>query len=354
VSLAPLSMRNLHAVGSVSPLPHNGGIVLHQVYNEQNPQSSIWIPPFVNYSHPSEIWRGYAAEAERRAGRSLSPREVDDYWKEQGLAFIRDQPGQVLGDVARKSLMFLADTEVPNNRYLAEERLFSPVLALLPPPMAWLLSAGLAGLVWLGMQDRRWPIIAAPIVISWLIMAVFWAEDRYRFHAAPALALCGGIWITGIAQAVVGVGRGAPSARRRLAVLGLLALCIFAVSMELGRRFPPPAVRWDHVVWGYIKMGKTGEARALAERVAVEQPDNGPIVEALGYLAATGRQYEEAVRDYQRAVELRPRSYLAHYNLAKALLALGRRAQAADEAKAAMMLEPSPETQALLNQIEAP
>jgi predicted Zn-dependent protease len=101
-------------------------------------------------------------------------------------------------------------------------------------------------------------------------------------------------------------------------------------------------------------MGKTREARALAERVAVEQPDNGPIVEALGYLAATGQQYEEAVRDYQRAVALRPRSYLAHYNLAKALLALGRRPQAADEAKAAMILEPSPETQALLNQIEGP
>ena len=353
LSLMPWSMRNFHALGSLSPLPHNGGIVLHQVYNAQNPQSAIWIPPFVNYSHPSEIWRGYAAEADRRAGRSLSPFEVDEYWKDEGLAFMRDHPGQVLEDVAHKSLVFLADIEVPNNRSSAEERLFSPILGLLPRPMAWLLAMGLAGLAWFAMQDRRWPVIAAPIAVSWLTVAVFWAEDRFRFHAAPVLALCSGIWIDGIAQCFHNVRRWPLSARRQLAADGLLAVLIFVTSLHLASRFPPPTVRWDHVVWGYVKMGKLQEARTLAERVALEQPDNGPVLEALGYLAATEQQYGEAVRDLQRAIALRPRSYLAHYNLAKALLALGNRAQAADEAKVAMSLSPSAETQALVSQTEA-
>ncbi|MGO9995202.1 MAG: glycosyltransferase family 39 protein [Steroidobacteraceae bacterium] len=353
LALLPWSIRNFHAFGSLSPLPHNGGIVLHQVYNAQNPQSAIWIPPFVNYSHPSEIWRGYAAEADRRAGRSLSPSEVDEYWNDEGLAFMRGHPGQVLEDVVHKSLVFLSDTEVPNNRSSAEERLFSPILDLLPLPMAWLLAMGLAGLVWFAMQDRRWPIIAAPIAISWLTVAVFWAEDRFRFHAAPVLALCSGIWLDGIAREASNVRRRPLSARRELAAYGLMAVLIFVTSLHLARRFPPPAVRWDHVVWGYIKMGKIQEARILATRVSLEQPDNGPVLEALGYLAATGQQYGEAVRDYQRAIALRPRSYLAHYNLAKALLALGARAQAADEAKIAMSLAPSAETQALVSQTEA-
>ncbi|MGA2188107.1 MAG: glycosyltransferase family 39 protein [Steroidobacteraceae bacterium] len=354
LSLMPWSMRNFHASGSLSPLPHNSGIVLHQVYNAQNPQSAIWIPPFVNYSHPSEIWRGYAAEAERRAGRTLAPGEVDGYWKGEGLAFMRDHPGQVLGDMAHKSLVFLAATEVPNNRSSAEERLFSPVLALLPPPMAWLLAMGLSGLVWLAIQDRRWPVLAAPIAISWLTMAAFWAEDRFRFHAVPVLALCSGIWIDGIARKFGDVRGWSSPARRQSAIFGLLAVLIFATSLLLGRRFPPPEVRWDHVVWGYIKMGRIEDARSLAERVALEQPDNGPILEALGYLAATSQHYEEAVRSYQRAILVRPRSYLAHYNLAKALLALGMRAQAADEAKIALSLEPSADTRALVTQTEAP
>lgn len=359
-ALAPWSARNWHAFGSASPLPHNGGIVLHQAYNSENPESTIWIPPFVNYLHPSEIWRGYAAEAERRSGRPLTPREADAYWRKEALDFMREHPGQVIADdAARKSLAFLADSEIPNNRSSAEERLFSPILRLLPPPMAWLLALGLTGLIWFAREDRRWPIVAAPIAISWLTVAAFWAEDRFRFHAVPVLALSSGILIDGLClslsvRGASGAAIGAVPRRRRAAVFGLVAVAIGALSLVLGRQFPPPAVRWDHVVWGYIKMGKLEEARALAERVALEQPDNGPVWEAMGYLAVARRQYSDAVQHYQRAVALRPRSYLAHYNLAKALLAQERRPEAAAEARIAESLHPSAEARALLNQAEEP
>jgi tetratricopeptide (TPR) repeat protein len=357
VSVLPWSARNFHAFGSLSPLPHNGGIVLHQAYNVGNPESAIWIPPFVNYLHPSEIWRGYAAEADRRTGRPLSPREADAYWRKEALDFMREHPGQVLADAAHKSAIFLADTEMPNNRSSAEERLFSPVLRLLPPPMAWLLAMGLAGLVWLGREDRRWPIVAAPIAISWLTVAAFWAEDRFRFHAVPVLALSSGIWIDGLSRSLTARRVRDPAkdtvGRREVAAFGVLALAIGAASLYLGRQFPPPAIHWDHVVWGYIKMGKVEEARTLAERIALEQPDNGPVWEAMGYLAAARQQYPDAVRDYRRAVALRPRSYLAHYNLAKALLALERRPEAAAEARIAASLDPSTDARALLDQAEA-
>ena len=347
LSLLPWVVRNSHAYGGLSPLPHNGGIVLHQIYNEQNPESGIWIPPFVNYSHPSEIWRGYAAEASRREGRVLSPPEVDRYWRDQALIYIKEHPAEVLRGVLHKSLAFLSATEVPNNRFSAEERMFSPVLALLPAPATWLLALGLAGLVWFALEDRRWLIIAAPIFIAWLTMAVFWAEDRFRFHATPLLALCSGVWIDEVVRHFKDVRRW------QIPTFVLLAGLIAAGSLYLGSQNPPPPVRWDHIVWGYIKMGEILEARELAQRIAREQPDNGPILEALGYTAAANRQYEEAAQDLERAIALRPRSHVAHSNLARAYLALGRRAEAAQEAKIAIDLYPSPEYQALLGQIEA-
>jgi tetratricopeptide (TPR) repeat protein len=347
LSLLPWVVRNFHAYGGLSPLPHNGGIVLHQIYNEQNPGSGIWIPPFVNYSHPSEIWRGYAAEASRREGRALSPPEVDRYWRDQALTYMKEHPAEVLRGVLHKSLAFLSATEVPNNRFSAEERMFSPVLALLPAPATWLLALGLAGLVWLALEDRRWLIIAAPIFIAWLTMAVFWAEDRFRFHATPLLALCSGVWIDEVVRHFKDVRRW------QIPTFVLLAGLIAAGSLYLGSQNPPPPIRWDHIVWGYIKMGEVPQARELAQRIAQEQPDNGPILEALGYTAAANRQYEEAAQDLERAIALRPRSHVAHSNLARAYLALGRRAAAAQEAKIAIDLYPSPEYQALLGQIEA-
>src|SRR5258708_10203563 len=114
-----------------------------------------------------------------------------------------------------------------------------------------------------------------------------------------------------------------------------------AASLVLGRQFPPPAIRWDHVVWGYIKMGKVEEARALAERISLEQPENGPVWGAMGYLAAARKQYPDAVLNYQRAVALRPRSYLAHYNLANAWLALDRRPEAEAQPRIAGSLHPT-------------
>ncbi len=349
VGLLPWSLRNNHAYGSLAPVPHNGGIVLQQVYNPQNPRAELWLAPFVNYLHPSEIWTGYAAEASRRAGRALSPQEVDRYWHDEAMSYIEQHPGQVIGDILRKGVVgWFSSTELANNRSDVEERMFSPVLAWLPSPSAWLLGMGLAGLIWLALEDRRWLILCVPIALGWLTMAIFFTESRFRFHAASMLALCSGIWIDQLARLV----RDRVKVAWPAAFVGLTAV-IVAASILLGLRNPPPPVRWDHVVWGYINMHRIPEAQALAERISKEQPDNGPIFEALGYTAVVRRDYAAAEKAFQRAVELRPNSHVAHFNLARAYLALGDRSHAAEEAARAVRLYPSPDYQALLEQITA-
>jgi rhomboid protease GluP len=100
-------------------------------------------------------------------------------------------------------------------------------------------------------------------------------------------------------------------------------------------------------------MGKVDEARVIAQRIALEQPDNGPILEALGFTAIKRMDFAEAAEDYERAIAARPRSHVAHYNLAKVYLQLGNRTRALEEAKAAADLNPSPDYLGLVGQIEA-
>ena len=347
VAMLPWSIRNYDAYGSFTPLPHNGGIVLQQVYNDQNPRAEIWIPPFVTYLHPSEIWNGYAAEASRRAGHSLSPAQVDRYWHDQAMAYIEQHPGAVAGDILRKSSGMLSNSELANNRSDAEERMFSTVLAMLPQPAAWLLGMGLAGLVWLGRTDRRWPIVAIPILLAWLTMAVFFAESRFRFHAASMLALASGIWIDQVVQQI------RAREKKPLMVFVPLALGLVALSFVLGSRTPQPPIGWDRIAWGYINMGRIREAQLLATRIAQSQPDNGAILEALGFTDAVQKQYPEAAQVLQRAVELRPRSHVAHFNLARVYLSLGDRQRAQAEAQAAEELHPSADYEALLSRIQS-
>lgn len=347
IGLAPWSLRNHYAGGSLSPLPHNGGIVLHQIYNVSNPEAEIWIPAFVSYLEPSEIWRGYATEATRVAGHSLTPSEVDRYWRNEALSFMVRHPAEVLADVGRKGLGWISNSEVANNRSSAEERMFSPVLSWLPSPAAWLLGMGLVGLVGFALDDRRWAILALPVALSWLTTAVFFAESRFRFHCASILALCSGIWIEQLALRPRGLSK------QRAATFAGAAVLIVLTSVWLGTRTPPVRVAWDRIAWGYIKMGRIAQAEAIAEKVSREQPDNGPIFEALGYIAVVQKHYDEAAQAFQRAVEIRPRSHVAHYNLARVYMALGDRKRAVQEAAVATHLYPSPDYEALLSRLNS-
>jgi len=128
---------------------------------------------------------------------------------------------------------------------------------------------------------------------------------------------------------------------------------IATLSVWLGSRAPPPAVRWDHVVWGYLKMGRNVQAEQIARRIVGEQPGNAPVLEALGVIEASQSRYAEAQRDLQRALELRPSSHVGHYNLARVFLAEDDRPRALAEARAALALYAAPEYQELLQRIEA-
>jgi hypothetical protein len=346
LALAPWSLRNYAADGSLSPLPHNGGVVLDQLYNAKNPTSSIWVPDFVNYLDPIETWRGYAVEAAKRQGRALAPADVDAYWKHEALNYMADHPATVIKLVLQKTAKFFSANEIPINRSLEEESMFSPVLRWLPAPAAWLLAMGTAGLIWLAIADRRWPIVAAPILIALLTFTFFWAEDRFRFHAMAVLALCSGVWVDRMASDA------AARQWRKIAIFATLAGFIGAASIYLGSKFPPAPIRWYQVAWGYIHMDKISQARSIAERIASQEPQNEQILEALGYTAIARQDYSEAASDYQRAIALRPRSHIAHYNLAKVYLKLGDLKQAEQQAQIAVNLDASPDYKVLLDQIQ--
>jgi tetratricopeptide (TPR) repeat protein len=206
---------------------------------------------------------------------------------------------------------------------------------------------GLAGLLWLAVQDRRWPIVALPLVIALLTSALFWAEDRFRFHALAVLALCSGIWVDAMVRRMQ-LRQFAP-----ILAFGAAALGVCSASLALGQTVKTPPLHWDQIVWGYIKMGRPQQAQATAERVLGEQQDNAPILEALGYLAILHRDYAVAAAAYEHAIRIRPRSDQAHFNLAKIYVELNQREQALQQAKIAASLKPDPDYQRLVTTLQA-
>jgi uncharacterized protein HemY len=136
-------------------------------------------------------------------------------------------------------------------------------------------------------------------------------------------------------------------------IFGASAAALLGISLALGATISPPALHWDQIVWGYIKMGHPQQAQGIAERVAREQPENAPMLEALGYLAVLRHDYAAAASFYRQALTLRPRSDQAHFNLAKVYLELNDRERAREQAKIAMSLKPDPDYQRLVAELES-
>jgi len=348
--LALLSVRNERISSTWSPLPNNGGVVLHHLYNPENPKAALLLPKFVKYGTPSQIWRDYSREAERRLGHALTPHEVDQYWRSEATGYIASHPVDVLDNGLRKLGEFVAYIEVPNNRSLMQDRLFSPVLRALPSPFGWLFALGVPGIALLLYRDRRAVLVIAPIFVAVATVAVFFSEDRFRFHAVPMLALGAGVFLEQLYSWI-------KSHEYKRYVIGMaVSILLGTSSVLLARQMPQPQIVWDRVIWGYLKMNDRAAlvpAKELAMRVAAEQPQNPKIQEALAYIAAAEGRYADAVAYYRRTTELRTDDHAAHYNLAKMLLKVGNDAEAVKEAKVAADIDPLPEYQQLLDELRA-
>ncbi len=347
MALLPWSVRNFQSDGRISPLPLNGGVVLHQVYNAENPLSRNFIPTFVGYANPGEIWRGYSTEAARRAGHALTLREIDRYWYGEAWSYMSTNPGVVIQHVASKALFFMSNAEYPNNRFLREERLFSPVLRFLPYEPGVLLALALIGLLSLTRADRRWVLLGAPLGVAWVTSALYFAEDRFRFQASAVIAIVCGI----LANQMWRCWRDRD--RRQLVQLFGGAAILLTISLLVQHFKPPPDVSLEHLIWRYAKAGRRADAHAVAVRAVALEPANSAPLEALAYLDGAEGRLDLAAEEYRRAIELRPQLYAAHFNLALVYLALHDRAAAAREARIAVTLNPDPTYVALLQRLTA-
>jgi Tfp pilus assembly protein PilF len=347
LGLAPWMARNASLGLGWTPVPLNGGIVLHHLYNARNPTAETALPEFVDYRHPIAIWRGYRREAERILGRELTPKEVDRFWRSEARAYVAAHPIQTASNALRKLGLFVAWPEIPNNRSFEEERQFSTVLARLPAPFGWLLAFGVPGLVLLVLSDRRGWAAWLPLGTCVATIMVFFAEDRFRFHAVPILALGSGL-------AADQCWRWA-RARETRAIFGLALSCaaIGLSSAALARIVPNARIEASRQAWGYLRMGETARAERIVDEGLARGDPDAALHDLRGFLAARRGDHRLAVEAYTRSIGLRPNATETRVQLARSLWAERRHAEAIAMLEGAIERHPQPETRSLLAQWSA-
>jgi Flp pilus assembly protein TadD len=85
------------------------------------------------------------------------------------------------------------------------------------------------------------------------------------------------------------------------------------------------------------------EAEAMIRRAVEQRPDDGYIVDSLGWVLFRLGEFEGAVKHLERAVELRPVDPVINDHFGDALWMVGRRTEAEFQWKRALSFDPEPE-----------
>ena len=319
IILFSLASRNALISNHWSFLPPNGGVVLHQIYNEENPTGHHNVPSFVTSQLPAQILRDYHREAELRLGKELNPFEVSSYWKNEAILYVMESPLQTLKNILRKTLEFTSYKETANNRALNEGEFFSSVLSNLPRPFGILLALGLPGLVLLTIRSGKGWILLSAFGIALATFIFFFAVSRFRFPITPILAVGAGITIDSILR----WGRWKIVHRALLltAILSLAGISTASSSLVKEPQIEHFILGWG---WGYTKMGELQTAEFHSNKLLQLEPDNYQAWELAGYLALKRNEPKLAADRYRQALKLHSNSHTLWFNYAIAQENLGQ------------------------------
>jgi tetratricopeptide (TPR) repeat protein len=241
--------------------------------------------------------------AQQAEGRTLTPREVSNYWTRQALAFIRGHTGEWMKLEARKLVLLANSTELVDTESQESYEEWSPVLRVVGrvAHFGTLLPIAVLGLIAGGFARRRlWPIYAMAATYAASVV-FFFVSARYRLPLVPFLMLFAAIALVLLPQFI-------RAARRE--VIAATAATVVAVAI---------LVNWP--------MWPSGLMRAVTEN-------------NLGNVLQNDKRFQEAEAHYRRAIEIRPDYAPAYVNLGEVLLAQHKPDQAVEAYKRGIAIAP--------------
>jgi Flp pilus assembly protein TadD len=100
----------------------------------------------------------------------------------------------------------------------------------------------------------------------------------------------------------------------------------------------------NYLAYAWTEQGRNlPQARQMAERAVALRPNEGSIVDSLGWVMLRQGDTAGAVRTLERAAELDPEDATINAHLGDAYMAAGRRREAEGQWRRALVLNPDPQ-----------
>jgi 4-amino-4-deoxy-L-arabinose transferase-like glycosyltransferase len=286
--ILPVALHNGLAGHDFTPIATQAGV---NFYIGNNPRSDGFTA--ILPGSRATWWGGHddAVElAERGRNRPLRPSEVSDYWLEQGLRFIREEPAAAIRLFARKLYLFWWGAEISNNEHIYFLRRYSWPLRLSLGHWGIYFPFGLVGplalvgmaLAWRRLGRRVIPLLAYVVLFMGSVV-LFFVCARFRLPVVPVLLLFAGF------AALELVERARRGRRRVTAVAVALLLLVIGLNCDpYGLRpavFGSQALSYIDLGVHYVNAGDTVEAEKLMRKAAELDPGHPAPHAWLGRIA---------------------------------------------------------------------
>ncbi len=192
------------------------------------------------------------SEANRRAGRALTPAQASSYWFAEGLRSIAQDPERFARNSFARLRAFLCDYELPDNYDLAFVREQVPLLRFLFVSFGLALPFAALGVL---RTTRRSALLLAVPFATLATVLVFYFNARFRVPALPFVLVFAADGLLFLVELV--------RTRSTVALLRAAPVAVLAGAAA----FWPPQERFDFY-YSYILVGKCASERdpASAER----------------------------------------------------------------------------------------
>ncbi len=317
----------------------------------------------------------FRREAERRAGRPLSPAGSSRFWFREGFGFIAGHPLRFLNLLIRKIVLFFSAGAFADNYDLPFFRERLPILRL---PFSWhlLSAAGILGMITGWKERKRLGILYFLTAGYTASIVLFFIADRFRLPAAPFLAL----FAAGALSSIFGLLRRREI--KRIAIVILLGLLLFIAGGLFPEGTPSYAAFYTagevyyraglyqqaidyierarsslgtdtsegkHIGYrvryalgqAYLGAGEPEKAQAEFRKLQMDYP--GELQDAdfeIGNVYAEHHLYRVAREYYRAAISEKPDHYRAWNNLGMAYREEGETGKAQDAFQTALGLNP--------------
>ncbi len=357
LAIAPATIRNYAVADDLVLITSNAGINLY-IGNNEHTDCVTANAPILGEATALGSWTCFdepaiTAAVEKIEGRPLKSSEVSRFFIGKALDHIARHPGKTMELTGKKALLFWGPAEISNNEVLRFERTHSRALRFLPGfPLA--LALAIVGVALLFFEfraarrtkgkagaasSRRFELtmlFLAFIAVYFASYLPFFIAGRYRVPVIPLLLLFGAYGIERVRSMAAG---------RRLTDgaiwIGVFVAAYFGTTRQFVE-YRANLGMW-HFLRGdaYRKQGNVERARVEFQQAIESSGEPNPLAyNNLGVALDQLGHPEEAVKSFERALELKPRFLDARRNLVAVLFRMNRSDEACEHLAEIVRLAP--------------